>query len=116
MGWAFASGPMPVDAWTLVALIALAVVNTYALIVFAIVTPPHRLRTARPFKIWITVTIAAALAAAVIHLLRFLPSSQCVWPISAVVAFLLLAACFSGGLLLTWLIWFVLRVGDRDQK
>ena len=116
LGWAFDSGPMPADAWTLVALIALAVLNTYALVVFVIVTPPHRLRAARFFKIWVTVTIVAALAAAVTHLLRFLPSSQCVWPISVIVAFLLLAASFSAGLLVMWFIWFVLRAEDRDRR
>ncbi len=112
LGWA-ASHLMPADARALIVLLMLAVLNVYSLIIYIIVRPSREKLSNLFFKIWITVTVTATAAAGAIHFVRFLPSPQCVPPFSPIIAILLLVGGISGYLLVLWVVWSVLKAGEK---
>ena len=112
LGWA-ASNPMPADARALIVLLMLAVLNVYSLIIYIIIRPSREKLSNLFFKIWVTVTVTATAAAGVIHFVRFLPSPQCVPPFSPIIAILLLVGGISGYLLVLWVVWSILKAGEK---
>ena len=112
LGWA-TSHLMPADARALIVLLMLAVLNVYSLIIYIIIRPSREKLSNLFFKIWVTVTVTATAAAGVIHFVRFLPSPQCVPPFSPIIAILLLVGGISGYLLVLWVVWSVLKAGEK---
>ena len=112
LAWA-ASNRMSLDAGALIVLLALGILNLYCLILYVILRPNRHALTTLFFRTWFTVTLSSICAAGVIHFVRFLPSPECVWPLSPVIAVLLLAAGVSGYLLTLWVVWSVVKPGQR---
>ena len=113
LGWA-ASNPLSFDAGALVVLLTLGVLNLYCLILYAVLRPTRRALSSRFFKTWFTVTLTSICGAGVIYFIRFLPSPECVWPLSPVIAVLLLLAGFSGYLLALWVVWRVVKPERKE--
>ena len=114
LGWV-AAAPMPADARALIVLLVLAVLNAYSLIFYIIIRPSRQKLSNLFFKIWVTVTATASAAAGIIHFVRFIPSPQCVLPYSPIIATLLLLAGISGYLLVLWIMWYILKPGDKQS-
>lgn len=113
LAWA-ASNPMSLDAGALIVLLILGVLNLYCLILYVILRPTRQTLRSLLFKTWFTVTLSSICAAGVIHFIRFLPSPECIWPLSPVIAGLLLAGGLSGYLLALWVVWSVVKSERRE--
>ena len=87
-------------------LVILAILGTYALLVY--LTIKHNLEKLQslPVVIWITVMATAGTIGGAIHFIRFVPSPEAYAPLSVVIASLLLLALISGYFLLLCVIWY----------
>ena len=104
LAWEFAS-PMAVGSLVVVILLIVAILGSYALVLYLAIKPSLRKLKSLPVAIFATVIATGAITDGVIHYIRFVPSPEASSPMSLIIASLLLAASIGGYLLALWLIW-----------
>ena len=75
-----------------IASIMFAAINIYVLILYLIIKPSMQKLRSLPVRIWVSVTVTAAIISAIVHYIRFVPSPEATWPLSVIIASLLLAS------------------------
>ena len=98
---------MTADAWAMGALLMIAAVGTYCLVVYLLVRP-SKIRSPL-FRICFTILATTAVVGAAIHFGRFFPSPEASSPVSLAIAILLLIAGISAYSLLLSFVWSVLK-------
>ncbi|MBA7712066.1 hypothetical protein ES703_121035 [subsurface metagenome] len=83
-----------------------AALSIYALLLYLIIKLSLKKLKSLPVRIWVSVTVTAAIISAVVHYIRFVPSPEATSPLSIIIASLLLAASISIYLLVLWALWF----------
>ncbi len=104
--WEFTS-PMAVGSMVVVILLILAVLGTYALVLYLTIKPSLKKLKSLPVAIFGGVIATGALIDSIIHFIRFIPSPNASSPLSVIIATLLLAAVISAYILVLWLLWSV---------
>lgn len=92
--------------FTIVALLILATLAIYALLLYLTIKPRIKRLASRPIRIWITTIATAGIISGIIHFIRFVPSPEAAHPLSVIIAVLLLTTGISAYLLVLWVIWF----------
>ncbi len=95
----------------IIALLMLAILGIYALFLYLIIKPSRGKMTSLPVKVSFTVIITAGLISGIIHFVRFVPSPEAFFPLSVVIATLLLVAGVIAYLLALGLIWSIHKAG-----
>lgn len=103
-----------VGSLLVITLLILAILSFYGLLTYLAIKPSVKKLRSRPAGIWVLVMATAGIISAVIHFIRFIPSSEASTPLSVIIAALLLMAGVSGYLLLLWLIWSIWKA-KRSQ-
>ena len=85
--------------------IMFAAFNIYALILYLIIKPSLKKLRSLPVRIWVSVTVTAAIISAIVHYIRFIPSPLATWPLSIIIASLLLTASIIIYLLVFCALW-----------
>jgi len=93
-------------------LLILAVLGTYALLLYLTIRPSLKKLKSLPAAILFTLIATGAITGGAIHFFRFVLSSAPIFPLGVIVAILLLAVLVSAYLLVLWFIWSVWR-GER---
>jgi len=88
-----------------IVLLILAILGTYALLLYLTIRPSLKKLKSLPVAILVTLVATGAIADAVIHFFRFVFSPDPTLPFGIIVAVLLLAAGISAYLLVLWVIW-----------
>lgn len=96
-----------VPSLVVISLLIFAIISVYALFSYFTIKPNLKKLKSLPVAIGITLLTTAAIIAAIIHFVRFVPSPEAALPLSVVVAILLLVAGISAYLLVIWVIWFI---------
>lgn len=96
---------------TVIALIILAILGVYALLIYLTVKLSWGKLKSLPVGILVTVTATATLSSGIIHFIRFVLSPEAALPLSLIIAILLLLTSISAYSLLLWVIWFIWKVG-----
>ena len=94
-----------VGSMVIIALLILAILSIYSLILYISIKPRLEKLKSRLVKIWVTVITTAFAIGGIIHFVRFVPSPEAIAPLSVVIANLLLAGGISAYLLMLWVIW-----------
>ena len=97
--------------FTIVALLILATLAIYALLLYLTIKPRIKRLASRPIRIWITTIATAGIISGIIHFIRFVPSPEAAHPLSVIIAVLLLTTGISAYLLVLW----VIRKNDYAQ-
>jgi len=97
-------------------LLILAVLGTYALLLYLTIRPSLKKLKSLPVAILVTLIATGAITDAVIHFFRFVFSPDPHIPFGVIVAALLLAAGFGAYLLVLWVIWSVWRAGKKTPS
>jgi hypothetical protein len=92
-------------------LLILAILGTYALLLYLTIRPSLKKLKSLPVAILVTLVATGAIVDAIIHFFRFVFSPDPTLPFGVIVAVLLLAAGISAYLLVLWVIWSVWRAG-----
>ena len=87
-------------------LVMFTTLSIYALLLYLIIKPSLKKLKSLPVRIWVSVIVTAAIISAIVHYIRFVPSSEATSPLSVIIASLLLAASISIYLLVLWALWF----------
>lgn len=87
-------------------LVMFTILSIYALLLYLIIKPSLKKLKSLPVRIWVSVMVTAAIISAIVHYIRFVPSPEATWPLSVIIASLLLAASISIYLLVLWALWF----------
>lgn len=98
---------MAVGSMVVVILLILAVLGTYALVLYLTIKPSLKKLKSLPVAIFGGVIATGALIDSIIHFIRFIPSPNASSPLSVIIATLLLAAVISAYILVLWLLWSV---------
>lgn len=85
--------------------VILTIVGIYALVLYLFIAPSMKKLRSLPVLIGVIVVFTAGLIGSTIHYIRFVPSPEAAAPLSVVMATLLIAATFSGYILILWVIW-----------
>jgi len=96
-----------VGSLVVVILLILAILGTYALLLYLTIKPSLKKLKSLPVAILVTVIATGVLIDGIIHFVRFVPSPEAVSPLSVIIATLLLTAGISAYLLALWVIWSV---------
>jgi hypothetical protein len=99
-----------------IVLLMLAILGTYALLLYLTIRPSLKKLKSLPVAILVTLVTTGAIADAVIHFFRFVFSPDPTLPVGIIAAVLLLAAGISAYLLVLWVIWFVWRGGKKNNR
>lgn len=102
-----------VGSRVVIILLMLAILGTYALLLYLTIKPGLKKLKSLPVAILVTLVATGAIADAIIHFFRFVFSPEPVLPLGVIVATLLLAAGVGVYLLILWVIWFVWRARGR---
>jgi hypothetical protein len=94
-----------------IVLLILAILGTYALLLYLTVRPSLKKLKSLPVAIVVTLVATGAIADAVIHFFRFVFSPDPTLPFGVIVAILLLAAGVVAYLLVLWVIWSMWKAG-----
>ena len=100
-----------VGSLVVIVLLILAILGTYALILYLTIRPGLKKLKSLPVAILVTLVATGAIADAIIHFFRFVSSPDPTLPYGVIVAALLLAAGVGAYLLVLWVIWFVWKAG-----
>ena len=92
-------------------LLILAILGTYALILYLTIRPSLKKLKSLPVAILVTLVATGAIADAILHFFRFVFSPDPTLPFGVIAAALLLAAGVGAYLLVLWVIWFIWRAG-----
>jgi len=82
-----------------------AVLNIYALLLYLIIKPSLKKLRSLPVRIWVSAIVTAAIISAIVHYIRYIPSPLASWPLSIIIASLLLTAVIIIYLLALWVLW-----------
>ena len=96
----------------IIALLILASLAIYALLLYFTIKPRIKRLTSRPIRIWITAIATAIIISGIIHFIRFVPSPEAASPLSVIIATLLLMAGISAYLLVLWVIWSIRKARE----
>ena len=88
-------------------LLIFTIISVNALLIYFTIKPSLKQLKSLPMRIWVTALTTAGLIGAIIHFVRFVPSSEAAAPLSVIIAILLLMAGISGYLLILLVIWFI---------
>jgi hypothetical protein len=99
-----------------ISLLILAILGTYALLLYLTVRPSLKKLKSLPVVIVVTLVATGAITDAVIHFFRFVFSPDPHIPFGVIVAVLLLAAGFVAYLLVLWIVWSVWRAGKKTSS
>lgn len=94
-----------------IVLLILAILGTYALLLYLTIRPSQKKLKSLPVAILVTLIASGAATGCVIHFFRFVLSPDPVLPLGVIVAVMLLVAIVGVYLLALWFIWSVWRVG-----
>jgi uncharacterized membrane protein len=97
------------------ALVILAVLGLYALILYLVLKPDRKMLTSLPVWASIAVMATGALVGGIIHLTRFAPSPQSELPWSLVIALLYLFAALNAYGILLWFVWWLWKKQRRRE-
>ncbi len=111
LAWEFTS-PISVGSLVVVILLILAILGTYALLLYLTIKPSLKKLKSLPVAIFATVVATGAIIDGTIHFVRFVPSPEAASPLSVIIATLLLAAGIIGYLLVLWVIWSVQKTRE----
>ena len=90
-----------------------AAFSIYALFLYLTIKPGVKKLKSLPVRIWVSVTVTAAIIGAVAHYIRFVPSPEAASPLSVIIANLLLAASVIIYLLVLCALWLKrIKKGD----
>ncbi len=95
------------------ALVILAVLGLYALILYLVLKPNRKMLTNLPVWVSLAVMATGALIGGIIHFTRFLPSPQSELPWSLVIALLYLFAALNAYGILIWFVWWLWKKEHR---
>ncbi|HEX78286.1 MAG TPA: hypothetical protein G4O03_07795 [Dehalococcoidia bacterium] len=107
--WNFAS-PGSADGWAMNILLLLAAWGAYAFFLSLVIQPSLRLLQSLPLRVLGSLVFTAALAGAIIHLIRFVPSPEATSPLSITIAVMLMVTMANFYLLALWFFWAFLKV------
>ena len=96
----------------IVTLLMLAILGIYALFLYLVIKPSREKMTSLPVRVSFTVIITAGLISGIIHYFRFIPSPEAFFPLSVVIATMLLMAGVITYLLALGLIWSLWKAGE----
>jgi len=99
-----------------IVLLILAILGTYALLLYLTIRPGLKKLKSLPVAILVTLVATGAVADAIIHFFRFVFSPDPTLPFGIIVAALLLAAGISAYLLVLWVIWSVWKGGKNNNR
>ena len=91
----------------IIILLIFTIISVNALLIYFTIKPSLKKLKSLPMRIWVTALTTAGLIGAIIHFVRFVPSSEAAAPLSVIIASLLLMAGISGYLLILLVIWFI---------
>jgi len=97
------------------ALVVLAILGLYALILYLALKPNRKMLTSLPVWVSIAVMATGALIGGIIHLTRFVPSPQSELPWSLVIALLYFFAALNAYGILLWFVWSLWKKGHRKE-
>jgi len=97
------------------ALVVLAILGLYALILYLALKPNRKMLTSLPVWVSIAVMATGALVGGIIHLTRFVPSPQSELPWSLVIALLYFFAALNAYGILLWFVWSLWKKGHRKE-
>ncbi len=97
------------------ALVVLAILGLYALILYLALKPNRKMLTSLPVWVSIAVMATGALVGGIIHLTRFVPSPQSGLPWSLVIALLYFFAALNAYGILLWFVWSLWKKGHRKE-
>jgi uncharacterized membrane protein len=99
----------------IIILLILAVLGTYALLLYLTIRPSLKKLKSLPAAILVTLIATGAITGGVIHFFHFVFSSNPIFPLGVIVAILLLAVLVSAYLLVLWFIWSVWKAGKKNN-
>jgi uncharacterized membrane protein len=99
----------------IIILLILAVLGTYALLLYLTIRPSLKKLKSLPAAILVTLIATGAITGGVIHFFRFVLSSNPIFSLGVIVAILLLAVLVSAYLLVLWFIWSVWKAGKKNN-
>jgi len=108
LGWEVTSAAS-VGSRVVIILLMLAILGTYALLLYLTIKPSLKKLKSLPVAIWVTLIATGAIADGIGHFFRFVFSSDPTLPYGVIVATLLLMAGVAAYLLTLWVFWFVWR-------
>ena len=97
------------------ALVILAVLGLYALILYLVLKPNWKMLTSLPVWGSLAVMATGAMVGGIIHLTRFTPSPQSELPWSLVIALLYLFAALNAYGILLWFVWWLWKKEHRRE-
>jgi len=95
----------------IITLLMLAILGVYALFLHLVIKPSREKMTSLPVRVSFTVILTAGLISGIIHYFRFIPSPEAFFPLSVVIATMLLVAGVIAYLLALGLIWSIGKAG-----
>ena len=104
LAWEVASTTV-VASLAILTLVILTAIGLYALILYLLIAPSLKKLKSLPVGIGVIAIFTPALIGAIVHFIRFVPSSESASPPSIIIATLLLVASISGYILILWGIW-----------
>jgi len=114
IGWELAVNFSP-SGLVMSALVILAVLGLYALILYQVLKPDWKMLSSLPVWVSLAVMATGALVSGIIHFTRFLPSPQSELPWSLVIALLYLFAALNAYGILLWFVWRLWRKKPRRE-
>lgn len=95
----------------IIALLMLAILGIYTLFLYLVIKASREKVASLPVRVSFTVIITAGLTSGIIHYFRFIPSPEAFFPLSVVIATMLLVAGVIAYLLALGLIWSIWKAG-----
>ncbi len=97
-------------------LLILAILGTYALLIYLTIRPSLKKLKSLPVAISVTLVATGAITDCIIHFFRFVFSPDPILPFGIIAAVLLLAASVGLYLLVLWVIWSVWKAGNKTPS
>jgi hypothetical protein len=96
----------------IIILLMVAIVATYALLVYLAIKPSLKKLRSLPVAIVATIIAGGGIIGSIIHFIRFVPSPKASSPLSIIIASLLMA---SGVVICALILWVVWRFRERGK-
>ena len=103
---------IPTTNLAMLIMLILAFLGAYALFVYLTLKPGLKKLKKMPIGILVTALATGGIISGVIHMMRFIPSSECRPPLSIILVGLYLVAGVSAYFMLLWFVWFRGKGGE----